>query len=79
MPSRLLYSSSLLVLLNLVASVFGEESFTCLTDAEARGFVADFKTIAAEHSGYQKVAKRILADDFTSISDSVNFADEIPV
>ena len=77
-----MFSSSVLSLLVLsfyAIVAFGNESFTCLTDAEAQTLVDDFRTIAAKGSGYKEAAKRALTDDFNSISDSVNFADQIPV
>ncbi|KAK6388583.1 hypothetical protein LTR65_007739 [Meristemomyces frigidus] len=51
----------------------------CLTDSDASDLVAGFTTIAAEHTGYEGVADQILVDNFTSISDSVNFVDGIPL
>lgn len=67
------------VLLYYTGFTFAGESSKCLTDAETKAIVADFTTIAALHDGYVEVAKKRLTADFQSISDSVNFVDQIPV
>lgn len=78
MSSRVLNSLVSLLAFFSVA-VFGKTSFSCLTDAETDALVDDFRTIASIAPGYIKAAKRTLTNDFTSISDGVNFADQIPV
>ncbi|KAK5119479.1 hypothetical protein LTR85_007579 [Meristemomyces frigidus] len=49
------------------------------TNYETSNLVAGFRNIAAEHAGYEEVAAQILVDNFTSISDSVNLVDGIPL
>lgn len=73
-----------LVAFLILVSSFGRPTVAqrachCLTDSDTSNLVAGFTTIAAEHAGYEEVAAQILVDNFTSISDSVNFVDGIPV
>jgi hypothetical protein len=68
-----------LLLVCYLAAATATESFACLTDDEANKIVADFAIIAYEQPGYVKVAKQLLTPDFTSITDSVNFVEGIPV
>ena len=51
----------------------------CLTDAETSDLINGFKIVAAIAPGYEAVAQQIIAEDFVSISDGVNFVDGIPV
>ncbi|KAK5132776.1 hypothetical protein LTR08_008661 [Meristemomyces frigidus] len=46
---------------------------------DKEGYPNGFTIVAAEHPGYEAVAAQILTDNFTSISDSVNFVDTIPL
>ena len=66
-------------LITYFTAAIATESIKCLTDNEAHSIVADFAIIASEAPGYVKVAKQRLTPDFTSITDSVNFVDGIPV
>ena len=78
----MIYTSFIRLVTLLVVSaptLLATKPFNCITDAEARSIVADFAVIASEQPGYVNVAKKLLTSDFISISDSVNFADGIPV
>jgi hypothetical protein len=52
---------------------------TCLTDAETTDIVHRFAIVASEADNYTAVAQDLIDQNFQSISDSVNFVDQIPV
>lgn len=51
----------------------------CLTDGETSRLIDGFRKVISESPPNKTLAAEIIAEDFISISDSVNFVDEIPV
>ncbi|KAK3628162.1 hypothetical protein LTR56_018774 [Elasticomyces elasticus] len=51
----------------------------CLTDAETSYLVNGFRVVSTESTGYEALANKILAVNFTSISDGINFVDGVPL
>lgn len=55
------------------------KSKACLSDDDVNRLVQGFKAIISQNPVNQTLAAETIADNFTSISDSVNYVDQIPV
>lgn len=55
------------------------KSKACLSDDDVSRLVQGFKAIISQNPVNQTLAAETIADNFTSISDSVNYVDQIPV
>lgn len=78
MPSSMLLLTILLAGTLVTAARGHTAHCSCLTDEDTKDLVESFTIVAAERPDYEEVAAQISTNNFTSISDSVNFVDGIP-